>query len=81
MYKNNINARRRKGLEKQMYKSRELESVLLENFNEGMKKEIFGCVYRHPDFRLRGVTSLYIDIPRCQWTISIKHLLMNLFIE
>ena len=35
-----------------MYKSGELESVLLEIVNKGKKNEIFGCIYRHPSMTM-----------------------------
>ena len=50
--KNNIDVKRRFDLEKKMYKSGELESVLLEIVNKGKKNEIFGCIYRHPSMTM-----------------------------
>ena len=50
--KENIDIKRRNDLEKNMYKTRELESVFLEIINEGKKNELFGCVYRHPSMTI-----------------------------
>ena len=59
--KENIDCKRRKDLEKIMYKACELESVFVEVINKGKKNEIYACIYRHPSMEISDFNKNFFE--------------------
>ena len=45
-----------------MYKSRELESVIVESINTNKKNVIYACIYRHPSMEVEDFNKNYFDL-------------------